>query len=77
MTLSGHVKNGIIVSDTAVELPEGTAVQIEVSAPITATNTEIPTLYERLKPFFGVLDGLPEDASTNLKHYLYGHPKQE
>jgi hypothetical protein len=24
----------------------------------------------------GAIDDLPEDASVNLKHYLYGHPKR-
>ena len=37
---------------------------------------EIPTLYERLKPFIGTVEGMPEDASQNIDHYLYGHPKK-
>ena len=35
-----------------------------------------PTLADRLKDFIGSVDDLPEDASTNLDHYLYGHPKK-
>ena len=36
-----------------------------------------PTLFERLEPFIGKLQGLPPDASVNLDHYLYGLPKRE
>ncbi len=35
-----------------------------------------PTLAERLKDFIGAVDDLPEDASVNVDHYLYGHPKK-
>lgn len=33
-------------------------------------------LAETLARFIGCLDGLPEDASVNVDHYLYGHPKK-
>ena len=34
------------------------------------------SLYERLKPVIGAAKGLPPDASVNVDHYLYGHPKK-
>ncbi|MGE0769935.1 MAG: hypothetical protein AB7L90_26145 [Hyphomicrobiaceae bacterium] len=77
MTYSGHIENGLVVFDAAPGLPDGTAVVVTVvekSAP--ATEREIPTLYERLKPIIGIAEGLPEDASQNIDHYLYGHPKK-
>lgn len=76
MTLQGHVRNGAIVLDEPQQLPEGAAVRVEVvqSAPIAAS--EPPTLLERLGPVVGSVHDLPEDASINLKHYLYGRPKR-
>lgn len=33
MSFTGHVKNGVVVFDVPVTLPEGTAVQVEVHRP--------------------------------------------
>jgi hypothetical protein len=77
MTYRGHVKNGVIVFDEAnPSLPEGSAVDISPVPSETGTehSEEIPSLYERLKPFIGKLEGLPPDASVNHDHYLYGVP---
>ena len=77
MMLQGHVVNGVIVTDEPCALPEGAIVQIEVvSASAPSAADEIPSLYDRLAPLIGAVDDLPEDASVNLKHYLYGHPKK-
>ena len=87
MTVLGHVKNGVIVLDKPIDLPEGAVVQIEFAGngvgsaeatkPDQVANQEATsTLYERLKPFIGVLKDLPPDASQNLDHYLYGTPKR-
>jgi hypothetical protein len=78
MTYSGHIENGQVVFDAAPGLPEGTPVVVSV-VPTAAEPTperEIPTLYERMKPIIGIADGLPPDASQNIDHYLYGHPKK-
>lgn len=34
MTVRGHVKNGVIVLDESVPLPEGAYVQVEVLSPV-------------------------------------------
>ncbi|MGO9115925.1 MAG: hypothetical protein ACLP9L_42505 [Thermoguttaceae bacterium] len=34
------------------------------------------SLYEQLKPIIGAAKDLPPDASVNVDHYLYGHPKK-
>lgn len=80
MTYQGHVENGHVVLDGGVTLPNGTPVVVSIAQPAKETaqdeEREIPTLYERLKPFIGSIDGLPPDASQNIDHYLYGHPKK-
>ena len=83
MSIRGRIKNGVIVLDEPAELPEGAEVRVQVVPTTTLdaapSQTEPPdmTLYEKLKPFIGCLDGLPPDASVNLDHYLYGAPKQK
>lgn len=75
MSFEGHIENGRIVLDEPAQLPEGAKVRVEVLHDSAAT-TENRTLYERLKPFVGILEGLPEDAALNHDHYLYGSPKK-
>lgn len=71
MTYRGHVKNGTVVLDESMDLPEGAEVQIKLtrkrrkSAPGKA-----------LMKFAGKAKDLPADASRNLDHYLYGHTKR-
>lgn len=80
MVLRGHIKNGTIVLDEPQTLPEGAEVEVSFLPPAppaeVSKDREISTLYERLKPFIGKLDGLPPDASINHDHYLYGTPKK-
>jgi hypothetical protein len=78
MTFNGHIENGQVVFDAAPGLPDGTPVVVSVvkQSAEPVAEREIPTLYERLKPIIGIADGLPPDASQNVKHYLYGHPKK-
>jgi hypothetical protein len=77
MTFTGHIENGRVVLDAVTGLPDGTPVVVTVvQAPEDVKDREIPTLYERLKPFVGAIDGMPPDLSENIDHYLYGHPKK-
>ncbi len=77
MTFNGHIENGRVVFDGPPGLPDGTPVVVTVVEKNAETaEREIPTLYERLKPIIGIAEGLPPDASQNIKHYLYGHPKK-
>lgn len=72
MTYHGHVKNGVVVLDEAAELPEGAEVRVDV-LPSAPGNTANP---RGIMKFAGVLKDLPEDASENVDHYLYGHEKR-
>jgi hypothetical protein len=73
MSLEGHVENGQIVLDTPAELPEGAKVRVE----IVTTDSDGPTLLDRLRPIVGMAQDLPPDMSVNLDHYLYGTPKRQ
>jgi hypothetical protein len=74
MSLTGHVQNGVVVLDTPNALPEGTAVTVEaIKSPPEAAKR---SLLDRLGNVVGKADGLPADASQNVDHYLYGHPKK-
>lgn len=75
MTLEGHIENGRIILDESAHLPDGTKVRVEVlpSQPVAPEKT---SLFDRLKPFMGILDDLPDDAALNHDHYLYGTPKK-
>ena len=73
MTYKGRVKDGVVVFDDRVRLPEGT--EVEVTLPDDPDGSGL-SLYERLEPVIGRAQGLPPDASENIDHYLYGHPKR-
>jgi hypothetical protein len=71
MVYHGRVKDGAIVLDPEVELPDGAMVRVEVEL----TGESRPGG----DPLFRMTDlavetGIP-DLATNVDHYLYGHPK--
>jgi hypothetical protein len=78
MVYHGHVENGLIRLEGSVTLPEGIEVRVETvsPAPGVESNEGGLSLYERLRPVIGAAKGLPADASVNVDHYLYGHPKK-
>jgi predicted DNA-binding antitoxin AbrB/MazE fold protein len=75
--------HGVFRPVQPLALPEGTPVHLRVEEEKTTVETEaipaegeIPSLLERMKGFVGTVHDLPEDASVNLDHYLYGTPKR-
>lgn len=72
MTYRGHVKSGQIVLDEPVELPEGSAVNVELVQTISSQ----PTIWDKLLKLAGTVEGLPADLAENHDHYLYGTPKK-
>lgn len=70
MVYHGHVKNGEIVLDSDVDLPDGAEVRIELTSAEPQRERE-PLL--RMTDL-AVETGIP-DLATNIDHYLYGHPK--
>lgn len=78
MVYRGYIKGGRIELDEQVRLPDGAPVEVTINpqSPADPEDKLGPTLYERLKPVIGIAKGLPPDASSNVDHYLYGHPKR-
>jgi hypothetical protein len=70
MTYKGHIKNGSVVLDEPIALPDGA----EVTVDLIPAPRPVP-LAELLKGVIGQASGLPPDASSQKRHYLYGHPK--
>jgi predicted DNA-binding antitoxin AbrB/MazE fold protein len=76
---------GVFRPIAPLPLPEGAHVHLrveETTAPAehaegSPSEQLIPTLLERMKGFVGTVNDLPEDASVNLDHYLYGTPKRK
>jgi predicted DNA-binding antitoxin AbrB/MazE fold protein len=70
MTYHATVKNGTLVLEEPLGLPEGSRVEVEVrSSSVSnsvADDESIPTLSEQLSSLIGKAPGLPAD------HYLYG-----
>ena len=81
MTYRGRVKNGVVVLEGPHAPPEGAPVSVRLLKPAARRPSRAakpgPSLYERLKPFIGILDDMPPDFSINHDHYLYGTPKRK
>ena len=78
MSYNGTVKNGVVVLEPGVKLPEGMSVRVEATPEPAAEPTPGSTRVED-DPLWGIPDlavdtGIP-DLAVNLDHYLYGHPK--
>jgi hypothetical protein len=84
MTVEGHIENGQVVLDSQLPFPEGMRVRVELldNGAEQPQNTdestaELPSLYERMKPFIGSVKGLPSDFAINHDHYLHGQSKRQ
>jgi hypothetical protein len=78
MVYRGTVRNGVVELEDGNGLPDGTVVRVEpVSSAVKPSDEEdIPTLYEQLEPFIGIVKDLPPDMARNHDHYLHGQPKR-
>jgi hypothetical protein len=72
MSYKGTVKNGVVVLESGVSLPDGTNVRIEAEAAPAADSRELDPIWSIGE--LAVPTGIP-DLATNIDHYLYGHPK--
>jgi hypothetical protein len=72
MTLSGTIKNGVVVlASGAKALPEGTRVSVRPLKNKPARPAK-PERRRKLLRHAGKGDGMPPDAARNLEQYLYG-----
>ncbi len=76
MTLTGTVKNGVVVLDGGPVPPEGTKVEVVVPPAPPADGTARPTLAERLLRHAGTVPDLPADLAEQHDHYIHGTPKR-
>ena len=74
MSVTGKVKDGVVVLPPGLKLPEGLEVQLTVPDP--ASSEETFALHETAMPF-PTVDGLPDDLAINHDYYLHGHHKQQ
>ena len=74
----GRYRNQVIELDAPIDLPEGSVVEvdIELEADVIRRQEARASLSEALKGLAGTAEGLPEDMSRNVDHYLHGQPKQ-
>jgi hypothetical protein len=72
MTYRGHIKNGQILLNEPVALPEGAEVNVEV---IENGEPQV-TIWDKLLELAGTVEG-PTDWPKKNDHYLYGTPKRE
>jgi hypothetical protein len=80
MVYRGRVRNGVVVLEGPAKLEDGAEVTVRPvrkAARASRKTKRLPTLYEQLKPFIGMANGLPRDMSVNHDHYLYGTPKRK
>jgi hypothetical protein len=80
MVYRGKLKNGVVVLDDVSGLPEGTEVAVRPVKVKVRDKLKGPKKPQKLRrslmKFAGKAKGLPRDASRNVDHYLYGHPKR-
>ncbi len=69
MEVHGTIKDGVVVLDTPIQVPDGTRVKVEI-----ADGGQDPG--EWAKDFLGCVEDMPEDASVNYHHTLYGARKR-
>ena len=75
MSYRGHVRNGLIVFDEPVSIPDGTEVEVKLvqAGPDEAQDDSVSRM---LLKHAGVAKGLPPDLAENHDHYLHGVPKK-
>jgi hypothetical protein len=76
MSVRGIVKNGVVVPEEGIELPDGATVTITSEAGGEPADSATPSLAEAMKEFIGMGNGMPKDGSKNIDYYLYGAPRK-
>jgi hypothetical protein len=74
MTVQGTVRDGTVILDGDVPIPDGTRVQVIVSDETGPTESK-PTLAFLMK-YAGCMKDLPADFAQQHDHYIHGTPKR-
>jgi hypothetical protein len=72
MSVTGKVKNGVIVLPPGIKLPEGAEVQIQTAELVPAGDALDVAVKKLARP----RTHLPKDYALNHGHYLRGEPKK-
>ncbi len=72
MSMTGTVKNGVVVLPPGTNLPEGAKVRIEPLKLTSAADPFVAAVEKLAKP----RSHLPKDYALNHGHYLRGEPKK-
>jgi hypothetical protein len=77
MVVKGTVRGGVVILEPGAALADGTEVEVSPRSTSSkpAEGADVPTLFERVKDFVGIADGLPSDMAENHDHYVHGRPK--
>jgi hypothetical protein len=70
MTITATVQSGKIILPPEVNWPTGSVVRVEL------VEEQLPTLYDVLKDFDGIVTDMPPDLAQNLDFYLHGQPTE-
>lgn len=83
VTYRGWVKNGVVLVEGDVELPEGIEVRIELengAEAVSPSRDREPTIGQKLAALGRWAEtlpcDLPEDLAENHDHYIHGTPKR-
>jgi hypothetical protein len=72
MSVTGKVKNGVVVLPPGTKLPEGADVKIETTDPVSQDDPFFAAVLKAAKP----RPHWPKDYALNHGHYISGEPKK-
>jgi hypothetical protein len=76
MTYRGHVKNGVVVLDEPMKLPEGAEVRVDTVDLSEQDQKDFESLRAGLLKVSGAVKDMPNDMSKNHDHFAHGAPKR-
>ena len=72
MSVTGKIKNGVVVLPPGTKLPEGAEVKVETLGPAAEGDPFLQAVLKLAKP----RPHWPKDYALNHAHYVKGHPKK-
>lgn len=75
MSFEGTVMDGAVVFDSPLALPDGTRVEVTVSA--ASPTPLLEPLGKRLNRLAGLAADLPADFAEEHDHYIHGTPRRK